>query len=177
MRFRKKISDLVDKVGRDDASKILGVDMAELYAITQQPIDCEIASDIIYDAYKKRILVKKYKGFEISQNEFSGVLEWSSDVNHGYPGGTHSIFVKSTPFWEGECIVPVDLEIFADGDDEYIDELYHSYSTPESFENIEKLMIWFKEEYLVETYEAIHEMYEDNYEKLIGYTIKNLNGD
>ena len=177
MSFRKKIIGLVDKVGRYEASKILGLGMGELYVITQQPIDCETAGDIIYDSYEKKILVKEYKGFEIYQDTFGGTLEWTSEVNHGYPGGTHRIFVKATPFWEGECIVPVDLEIFADGDDEYIDELYHSYSTPESFENVEKLMIWFKEEYLVKTYEAIHEMYEDNYKKLIGQTIKNLNGD
>jgi hypothetical protein len=176
MNFRKKIIDLVDKVGRDEASKILGLGMGELYVITKQPIDCETAGDIIYEAYEKRILVKKYKGFEIEINTFGGTLEWTSEVNHGYPGGTHRIFVKATPFWEGMCIVPVDLEIFAEGDDEYISELYHSYSTPESFENIEKLMIWFKEKYLVETYEAIQEMYEDNYKELIGQTTKKLNG-
>lgn len=172
MSFRKKIIDLVEKVGRHEASKILGLGMGELYVITQQPIDCETASDIIYDAYEKKMLVKNYKGFKISQNTFSGTLEWVSNVNHGYyPGGTHSIFVKATPFWDGTCEVPVDLEIFTENDDEYIDGLYNSYSTPESFENFEKLMIWFKEEYLVETYESIQAMYKDNYKKLIDITL------
>lgn len=177
MGYRKKIIGLVEKFGVPETCKVLGIGIDELFVITQQPIDCENALEIIYTLYEKGLLVKEYKGFEIYQDTFGGTLEWTSEVNHGYPGGTHRIFVKATPFWDGECIVPVDLEIFADGDDEYIDGLYHSYSTPKSFENIEKLMIWFKEEYLVETYEAIHEMYEDNYKKLIGQTIKNLNGD
>ncbi len=176
MGYRKKIIDLVEKFGYNEASKILGLGMGDLYVITQQPIDCETAGEIIYESYEKGILVKKYKGFEISQDTFGGTLEWASEVNHGDWGGTHRIFVRATPFWDGLCNVPVDLEIFAEGDDEYISELFHSYSTPESFENVEKLMIWFKEEYLVKTYETIQEMYEDNYKELIGQTIKKLNG-
>lgn len=163
MNFRKNVIKLINQFGHSEACQILGVTIDELYSMTKQPIDCKTADDILYEIYKKDLLVKSYKGFKISHDRFSGVLEWSSEVNYGYPGGTHRIFVKATPFWDGMCIVPVDLEILAEGDDEYIDELFHSYSTPKSFENIEKLMIWFKEEYLVETYEAIQEMYEDNY--------------
>ena len=187
MGYRKKIIGLVEKFGVPETCKVLGIGIDELFVITQQPIDCENALEIIYTLYEKGLLVEEYKGYRITQDSFSGTIEWDKKVYPGYPNvaledGTlemiladiHNIYVKASPFWENENSVPVDVEIFADGDDEYITDLFESYRTPESFENIEKLIIWFKEEYLEETYKIIEELYDDNYKLLIAQTQKNF---
>jgi len=190
MGYRKKIIGLVEKFGVPETCKVLSIGIDELFVITQQPIDCENAAQIIYTLYGKGLLVKEYKGFRIIQDSLSGVIEWDKEVYHGYPNvsledatpemllDVTDIYAKATPFWDNENIVPVEVEIFVVNDGEYfksqkIDDLFESYRTPESFKNIEKLIIWFKEEYLEETYKIIEELYNDNYKLLITQTIKN----
>jgi hypothetical protein len=152
MLGRERIYQLITEIGFYDAKKMLGMKAYDLFRISKYPIDCEAAEYILYELGYDSLLPSNHRDYKVKY-DFDGILRWDGRNRLG-----ERIIVMATPFWDGNCEVPVDVEVEVDSS--Y--ELYEVYPTPNEFETVEELLIWFKEEYLPKTYLTIKQLLDEN---------------
>ena len=164
MDYKKKIIELVNKFGDDEVCEMLGLPIYELYRITGLPVDCDGGWDIIYEMYKKNLLPEIYEGFRVEMG-YDGVMNWDKVSPYGN-GEVVKIFAMATPFWDGECSVPVSVELWDERTDINIGdggEIFYKYDTPTEFNNIEELLVWFRDVYLPKTSKIINNLVSKNF--------------
>lgn len=167
MKGRKKLYDLISKNGFWETKEMLNIPAYDLYRISKHPIDCDGAGYVLWELGNKRgLLSKKYKEFTV-EFDYDGVLRWGTQIERD----NIYVYVLATPFWDGICEVPVDVELEKEtgsgvillGSGNSGLEFFDSYGTPKEFKDIEELLIWFKEVYLPETYSTIHRLIDEGY--------------
>lgn len=155
MSGRERIYQLITEIGFYDAKKMLGMKAYDLFRISKYPIDCEAAGYILYELVYDSLLPSSYRDFNF-EYDFDGILNWYGRNRLG-----ERIVVMATPFWDGNCEVPVDVQI--ENELELYDELYDVYDTPNEFKTVEELLVWFKDEYLPKTHLTIKKLLDYNY--------------
>jgi hypothetical protein len=160
-KISKKLNELIDKHGAQKVMSLTNMSAVELYVLTNRPIeDPEVAYDLIIELFTQNKLPKRYNGFNIDIDSMVGTLSWTRDAVVELMGKT---FVEgslsyATPFWDGDSFIPIDTNYYElrDLDGKVItteedEDFYSQIDVEMSFENIEQLLIWYKDFYLPKT--------------------------
>ena len=180
--MRKNREEFFIKVVKDngiyDASKMLGIPQIKLIKLTNCYIDLSMANDIIGDLFNEGIIPWKYKNCSLSQDGFSGTLDWycdwSGDFHNDY--NNEETYSYATPFWEINDGVPVNTNIYnfevSDGREMGFEEsdldqsqTYTFIKWKDGFENLGAYTEWIRKFYLPQVYNVISK-HLDNYRSL-----------
>lgn len=175
---QKFLSKVVKDNGIDDATKMLGIPKLKLIRLSNCYIDLSMANDIITELFKERIIPNSYKNCKLSQDEFSGTLDWecdwSGDFHNDY--NYEETYSFATPFWNENNGIPVDTNTydvsdsvgrkisFTEGDFNN-GETYTFIKWRDGFENLSEYVEWIKKFYLPQVYNVISK-HLDNYRNL-----------
>lgn len=110
-------------------------------------IDCTMAYELILQFFahtnllKKNIETKNYK-IELDYNHWEGTIEYkyldTDYVMEGY----------CTPYWDGNCNLPIENFKIYDSDGDLEDDSYVMIKLPERFDSYSDLIEWFNSSYL-----------------------------
>jgi hypothetical protein len=113
------------------------------------------------------------KTYEVSSyRRGDGVMEY--DIKD--PENNDGIVVLATPYYEGDCFLPVDvtdyfvINILGEGDTHYeiwTDDTFVAVQPPENFSSFSEFFNWFKDDAMLELFEFVIpllEMTRDKYE-------------
>ena len=146
----------IDGYSVEDIQKYTGIDNGEFYTILKdekQGIDCPEANQIIMDMVQntdlinKKINVKDIK-LELYTDSFVGTLNFIYKDDDFYIEG------MATPYWNGDCTIPVDNFYFEnietkEYNDEY-DELQlrvHDEAVPKKFSSYQEIIDFMNNRY------------------------------
>jgi hypothetical protein len=102
----------------------------------------------------------------LTSKRFDGVMEYDIKDSENNDG----ITILATPYYEGDCFIPVDTTDYFVGDDYYEiwgEEHFDGISPPENFSSFVEFFNWFKIDALEQMFETVipHlEMTRDKYE-------------
>jgi hypothetical protein len=159
MSKSEKISELINRVGLTDASKILGLPRYEMVRIVDKPFDEVTANFLLWDLMDDNLLPKSYKNSTIYVND--GIFYWTTKFTDNV--GFVEMSTMATPFWDGSKVTPVETDWVLikneEGDSiydqetggEYFDEIINRTN----FDGIEDLLTWYKHFYLPKVYNLI----------------------
>ena len=136
--------------------------------------DCYDLSALYTYFYKKKYFDHKFSYdfngktyLVLSSKRFDGIMKY----NIKDPENNDGITILATPYYEGECFIPVDVT------DYFIEDDYHelwgednfaTISPPENFSSFVEFFNWFKTDAIEEMFEAVIpylEMIRDESEK------------
>jgi hypothetical protein len=151
----KKFKQIYDDFGLIKSSMMLGITTYEIINFSKSSFGGEEAYTILFDLMMDDLLPRKYKEFELYYDDFSGTLYWEFE-----PNDLTLITVMATPFWEGLNEIPVDIQVTYWSNKEKSESFEDDFSEAIvlddiRFENIEELLIWFRDFYLPKTYSLI----------------------
>ena len=152
-----------DGMGLDEISELIGIGKTDIILhLKDKPIkiDCEFAEKLTSTLFWNTNLINKH----YSLNDGKSTLEFtwggfSGTVNFIYQDEKYEIIGMATPFWDGECWIPVDLTSMEDKEtDEY--EEYNENSdieldTPSEFNSIQEMIDFFNTVYPIEVIKVI----------------------
>ena len=150
-----------DGYSLEEIQNYTGIDKDEYYTILKdekQGIDCPEANLIIMDMLRNTSLINK----NIDLTKFN-YEEGSLELSYGFGSGTLNFFYKDslyyidgygTPYWDGDCIIPVDISYFEKTEtkeysDEY-DNLQMSVDyelTPKKFNSYQEIIDFMNKVY------------------------------
>lgn len=165
LKFLKKV---VEDNGLGDAGKMLGIPKLKLIKLSECYIDLSMANDIIGELFNEGIMPNSYKNCKLSQDGFSGTLDWWCDwSDESYKNyEDEETYSYATPFWDANDGVPVDTNsydasnstgrkiMFTEGDFDN-DETYTFIKWRDGFENLDQYRLWIKHFYLPQVYDVI----------------------
>jgi len=154
---KKKLRDLIDKYGFTHMVKNTGIDASELVTLTDYPINPEISYLIIIEMFSKNLLPRRYKEFNIEFSDLEDSIRWEYvGKNKGVP---EIMYAYATPYWDGSDMIPVEHESYSaliDGTPKHEYNLFgNEFSAPTNFKNVEELVKWYKDNYLVVVYDYL----------------------
>jgi len=111
----------------------------------------EICSVLIYDGIiKKEYITKKYHIWLDMDDFVSSVFFQVTDKKT-----TNSLNGYATPYWDGNCFLPIDIEYYHftddDGnldDEEVTGDYYERYKLPTEFESFQAIVDWMENDYI-----------------------------
>jgi len=176
----EKNSRLIYKMWNDgmefnEISDYTGLSLEQIIFILKDKeiyIDCGLAYKLVGLLFRTDLVNKKHSfedmraDIELNWDGFGGYVIFEYD-DSGY-----KLVGYATPYWNGDCITPVDGSYFEDKDygDNYDDYAYNqglttSY-TPKSFESISELIDFLNNEYpklLIDPINKLIHYYENKY--------------
>ena len=160
--MKEKIYKLIELHGIDKTSKIVGLSIVKILEISNYPIDCEIAYEIIQDMGYNNELLEQYNEFVIDYGSFEGVISWDDTFVTMKNDKKYSLRVLATPFWDSSCLIPINVDGFweygetpnIDIEDRY-DEYYKTFKIKNNFENIIEFKDWLLNYYYPKVYNEI----------------------
>jgi hypothetical protein len=102
----------------------------------------------------------------LTSKRFDGVMEYDIKDSENNDG----ITILATPYYDGDCFIPVDVTDYFVGDDYYelwCEDNFATISPPENFSSFVEFFNWFKSDVLEQMFEIVipHlEMTRDKYE-------------
>ena len=144
----------------------------DTYSLTPKTLDYIFKNDFPeFDCYDLGSLytyfyIKKYfdnnfsYGFNgkiylvLSSKRFDGVMEY--DIKD--PENNDGIVVLATPYYEGDCFIPIDATDYFIEDDYYEiwgEDNFATISPPENFSSFVEFFNWFKTDAIEEMFEAV----------------------
>jgi hypothetical protein len=173
-RLKNQISKSFDEVGfvtTINRYKLSIPQLDRIYQDSRLPeFSCddlqEICSKILYDNDTiRKISTDKYN-ISISGDEFLGAVYFSitkKDTKSRIDG-------YATPFWDGNCHLPVDIDYFnwvdKDGkihDEEISGEFFDIFPIPKEYESFQEIVDWLNNDYieiLIDFCEPVFEKYD-----------------
>jgi hypothetical protein len=141
-----------DDMDTSEIAEITGLrESVVLYLLREKEIyiDCSFADTLLPTLFKTSMVNKNYQ----SGNETLR-LEWAFGgfIAFDYEDPKYILRGYSTPFWNRECVTPVDSHYFQDKESgEYEDgydnlEMYTDY-TPDSFDSIQEFIDFLNQDY------------------------------
>ena len=111
----------------------------------------EICSGLIWGSdVKKEYITKKYHIWLDMDDFVSSVFFQVTDKKT-----TNSLNGYATPYWDGNCYLPIDIEYynFTDddgdsGDEELTGDYYERYKLPTEFESFQAIIDWMENDYI-----------------------------
>lgn len=133
--------------------------------------NCQQLKDLFNYLYFKNFYDKNFsyefdgKTYTVlSSKRVDGVMEY--DIKD--PENNDGIVVLATPYYEGDCFLPVDVTDYFVGDDYYevwSEDTFIPLSPPENFSSFVEFYNWFKEDGLYELFEFVIPLLEANRDK------------
>lgn len=157
-RLKKQLTQSFDEIGfaeTIDRYKLSIPQLDIIYKNSKLPeFSCddlhEICSVLIYDtAIRKKFISKKYH-ISLDMDDFLGAVYFKVTDKKT----TNSLDGYATPYWDGNCYLPIDIEYynFTDDDgDSGEDELtgyYKQYKLPTEFESFQAIIDWMENDYI-----------------------------
>ena len=161
---REFLRDKIKKFGLYQASRLFGLSMAELITVSKIKITYRYAYQVLLELIENEKIPTKYKGFTLHENEYA--VRWSMSQNTDEFGVTlrESIYCLATPLYDGIGFIPIDFNYY------FLEEQYERESIFEydryseyqetikvdnEFENLEELLVWYRDFYLPQVYDKI----------------------
>lgn len=158
-RLKNQLTQSFDEIGfaeTIDRYKLTIPQLDKIYKNSRLPeFSCgdlnEICSILIYDGIiKKEYTTKKYHISLDMDNFVSAVYFKVTDKKT-----TNSLDGYATPYWDGNCYLPIDIEYynFTDddgdsGDEELTGDYYKRYELPTEFESFQAIINWMENDYI-----------------------------
>jgi hypothetical protein len=158
-RLQKQLTQSFDEIGfakTIDRYKLSIPQLNKIYKNSRLPeFSCddlnEICSVLIYDTViRKKHITEKYHIWLDMDDFLSAVYFKVTDKKT-----TNSLDGYATPYWDGNCSLPIDIEMYtwtdSDGevnDDEIIGQDYEQYKLPTEFESFQSIMDWMENDYI-----------------------------
>ena len=154
-----------DDMDTSEIAEITGLrESVVLYLLREKEIyiDCSFADTLLPTLFKTIMVNKNYQ----SGNETLS-LEWAFGgfIAFDYEDPKYILRGYATPFWNKECVTPVDSHYFQDKETgEYEDgydklEMYTDY-TPDSFDSIQEFIDFLNQDYPKYLFKAIKKINE-----------------
>jgi len=118
-----------------------------------------VVGDLLEDLVNQN---REYKTCELHYSGLEGIVEWN--CNFKDDENYYRLSIAATPYWDGHNNTPIDMfnvevtPIYSPEDKREFDttgDYYHEFDCPKSFENVDKLMDWFKDKYIPRVYRNI----------------------
>ena len=111
----------------------------------------EICSVLIYDTViRKKYITKKYHIW-LDMDDFASTVYFKVTDKKT----TNSLDGYATPYWDGNCYLPIDIEYYNftddDGnsnDEEVTGDYYERYKLPTEFESFQAIVDWMENDYI-----------------------------
>lgn len=141
-----------DGYSLEDIQNYTGIDKGEYYTILKdekQGIDCPEANLIIMDMLRSTSLINR----NIDLTKFN-YEEGSLELSYGWDSGTLNFFYKdslyhidgyATPYWDGECMIPVDISYFENTKTKEYSEEYDNLQMSVDYELVPKKFSSYQE--------------------------------
>jgi hypothetical protein len=158
-RLKKQLSQSFDEIGfvsTINRYKLTIPQLDKIYENSRLPeFSCldlnEICSVLIYDTVmRKKHITEKYHIW-LDMDDFLGAVYFKVTDKKT----TNSLDGYATPYWDGNCYLPIDIEYynFTDddgdsGDEELTGNYYERYKLPTEFENFKAIVDWMENDYI-----------------------------
>ena len=152
----------------DDMSNFIGIGKSDIISFLKDKpinIDCEFAEELTSLLFWKTDFINKKYSFndgkstlDFTWGGFSGIIYFT------YNDETYEIIGMASPYWNGVCHIPVDLqsiEIKLTGESEEdvdIEDVSELENTPSEFNSIQEMIDFFNTVYPIEVIKVIPEL-------------------
>ena len=148
----------------DEISSLIGLDKSQIILLLKDKnikIDCGFAERLTTSLFWKTDFIRKEYSFndgettlEFTWGGFSGIIYFT------YEDEDYEISGMATPFWNGDCSIPVDLDrIKTKSTGDYEDDLglsgYVLENIPSRFNSIQELIDFLNKDYPLEIIEVM----------------------
>lgn len=148
----------------DEISSLIGLDKSQIILLLKDKnikIDCGFAERLTTSLFWKTDFIRKEYSFndgettlEFTWGGFSGIIYFT------YEDEDYEISGMATPFWNGDCSIPVDLDrIKNKSTGDYEDDLglsgYVLENIPSRFNSIQELIDFLNKDYPLEIIEVM----------------------
>lgn len=153
---------IYEKFGLREASKMSGIKTYDIIRYSNISFGVKDAYILLMDMMSDGLLPKQYKGYELYYDFLSATLYWEKNNQ----GSFYQIVVMATPFWNGTKEIPIDIQVIywmnKEKSESYEDDFSKVIELGDIvFNNIEELLVWFRDFYLPETYNVIKSTIKD----------------
>ena len=162
---KKLVGKMWDEgMNMDEISSLIGLDQSQIILLLKDKnikIDCGFAERLTTLLFWKTDFIRKDYSFndgettlEFSWGGFSGIIYFT------YEDDEYEITGMASPYWNGECSIPVDLDRIKDkSNGEYEDDFGSSgiylENTPSQFNSIQELIDFLNKDYPLEIIEVM----------------------
>lgn len=148
----------------DEISSLIGLDKSQIISLLKDKeikIDCGFAERLTTLLFWKTDFIRKDHSFndgettlEFTWGGFSGIIYFT------YEDEDYEISGMATPYWNGDCLIPVDLDRIKDkSNGEYEEDFDGSgivlENTPSRFDSIQELIDFLNKDYPLEIIEVM----------------------
>jgi hypothetical protein len=115
-------------------------------------IDCGWAEELILDIFKHTLLLKdeeslNFQGLDVKLKLYH--LRISNALEYRYENKYGALTGYATPYWVGDCILPISNYMYYDMNDlEYDEKVDIDIKIPPRFNNMTELIDWFNNDYI-----------------------------
>lgn len=155
--IKNSLNELINKFGINQTSKILGISQFEIVKKSGIKLNTDNSYLMIMELFDNNQIPKIYKEFELEIDKFVGTIIWKGELKNEL---LETIVVYATPFWDGDPLIPIDVENYTittnDETWEYEQpDVFKTIKTKNEFENIDELIVWYNDIYLPTVYNVI----------------------
>lgn len=141
------ISQLLKQILIDNGLKtakiITGLDTFSLLKrIGKMEYDSEMCYEVIYELFRDNNTLMNQIGNYTLEFNFDGILEWH------YRNNDEIMYALCTPFWDGDNILPMDIQDYSLNGEDYDLEIYKGKKITKKFNSVESLISWFNNWYI-----------------------------
>lgn len=163
MKNKEKLLKFYNEYGLTDTAKLLGFKRYDVLSLLGLPIeDGPTVNMLLEDLFRDGKLPKVDNCLDM-YIDFNSV--WNIETRHEIDENTHGVLLTlATPYWDGTTTIPVDSQYMTVINSEFDKlkdielELYENMpGQPEEFENIESLLVWYRDVYLPFVNETINQ--------------------
>jgi hypothetical protein len=148
----------------DEISSLIGLDQSQIILLIKDKnikIDCGFAERLTTLLFWKTDFIRKEYSFndgettlEFTWGGFSGIIYFT------YEDEEYEISGMATPFWNGDCSIPVDLDRIktkstGDYEDDFGGSGFYLENTPSQFNSIQELIDFLNKDYPLEIIEVM----------------------
>ena len=165
---KRLISNMWDEGNSiDDISELIGLGKTDIVLHLKDKnikIDCELAEELTSLFFWKTNLINKNYSFndgkrtlDFTWGGFSGIVYFT------YNDETYEIIGMASPYWNGVCHIPVDLQSIeikftGESEDDFDSSGIELENTPSEFNSIQEMIDFFNTVYPIEVIKVIPEL-------------------
>jgi len=151
----------------DEMSELIGIGKTDIVLHLKDKdikIDCELAEKLTSLLFWKTNLINKKYSFndgkstlEFTWGGFSGIIYFT------YNDETYEIIGMASPYWNGVCHIPVDLQsieikLTGESEEDFDSSGIELENTPSEFNSIQEMIDFFNTVYPIEVFKVIPEL-------------------
>ena len=165
---KRLISNMWDEGNSiDDISELIGLGKTDIVLHLKDKnikIDCELAEELTSLFFWKTNLINKNYSFndgkrtlDFTWGGFSGIIYFT------YNDETYEIIGMASPYWNGVCHIPVDLQsieikLTGESEEDFDSSGIELENTPSEFNSIQEMIDFFNTVYPIEVIKVIPEL-------------------